>query len=122
MSLFIWKPRGIINEGAVRAIIAFLEEKEAASEKPFDRYVDIAAATAIDLEFQFVFDASLVRRLSYSARAPVKAAVLVYDMNNAHYIKMHALLTQGSPLKIRLFENRLEAAEWLGVSEQLLEG
>ena len=121
LSLFVWKPRGVIDEAGVRTIIAFLEAKEAASEKPFDRYVEIAPTTAFDLEFKFVFDASLMRRLSYSERAPVKAAILVSDVNNAHYAKMHALITKGSPLKIRVFEDRSEAALWLGVPAQRLE-
>lgn len=120
--LFIWKPKGIINEAVVSKVIAYLGEKEATSKEPFDRFVDVVDAEGVDLRFQFVFDASILRRLTYSTRAPVKAAILVSDVNNAHYLKMHALLTQGSPLKIRLFEKRSEAATWLGVSEQDLEG
>jgi hypothetical protein len=32
-----------------------------------------------------------------------------------HYARMHALLTQGSPLNVRVFQDREEAAQWLGV-------
>jgi ribosomal protein S3 len=32
-----------------------------------------------------------------------------------HYGKVHALLTRGSPIKVRVFQERKEAAEWLGV-------
>jgi hypothetical protein len=32
-----------------------------------------------------------------------------------HYARLHALLTQGSPIHVRVFQNRKEAAEWLGV-------
>jgi hypothetical protein len=32
-----------------------------------------------------------------------------------HYAKLHGMLTQGSPIKVRLFKHRDDAAEWLGV-------
>ena len=33
---------------------------------------------------------------------------------------MHAMLTQGSPIKVRIFEEREAAAKWLGVPVELL--
>jgi len=33
---------------------------------------------------------------------------------------VHALLTQGSPIKVRVFQDRKEAAQWLGVPIDLL--
>jgi hypothetical protein len=32
-----------------------------------------------------------------------------------HYGRLHALLTQGSPIKVRVFQDRKEAAQWLNV-------
>jgi hypothetical protein len=32
-----------------------------------------------------------------------------------HYGRLHGLLTQGSPINVRIFQDRKEAAEWLGV-------
>ena len=32
-----------------------------------------------------------------------------------HYGKLHAVLTQGSPITVRIFQDRKEAAGWLGV-------
>jgi hypothetical protein len=37
-----------------------------------------------------------------------------------HYAKLHALLTQGSPIHVRIFKERQEAAQWLGVPIELL--
>jgi len=34
---------------------------------------------------------------------------------------LHALLTQGSPINVRVFKDRQEAAGWLGVSIGRLE-
>jgi hypothetical protein len=32
-----------------------------------------------------------------------------------HYARLHALLTQGSPINVRVFKDRQEAADWLNV-------
>jgi len=37
-----------------------------------------------------------------------------------HYGKVHGLLTQGSPINVRVFQDRIEVAKWLGVPIDLL--
>ena len=37
-----------------------------------------------------------------------------------HYAKLHALLTQGSPINVRIFKDRKEVAKWLGMPVELL--
>jgi hypothetical protein len=37
-----------------------------------------------------------------------------------HYARLHALLTQGSPINVRIFQDREKAAQWLGVPIELL--
>lgn len=115
LGLFLWRPRGIVNEAAVNKIIASLGAKEAMSDKPFNRFTDTQEVDAIDLNFRYIFHVSLFRRLSYAGRPPVKSAILVTNITLAQYSRMHALLTRGSPLKVEIFEQREEAAKWLGV-------
>jgi uncharacterized protein (DUF2384 family) len=38
-----------------------------------------------------------------------------------HYARLHALLTQGSPINVHVFKDRKEAADWLGVPIEQLE-
>ena len=116
LRLLIWRPHGIVNENAVNKIIKFIGEEEAASQKPFNRFSDTLAADSVDLNFRYIFHVSLFRRLSYSGRPSVKSAILVTDATNAPHSKLHALLTRGSPIQVRIFEARDEAAAWLGVS------
>lgn len=78
-------------------------------------------ADAVELNFKYIFHVSLFRRLSYAGRPPVKSAILVTNETFGQYSKMHALLTRGSPLQVRLFESRAESAKWLGVSQETLE-
>ena len=51
---------------------------------------------------------------------PVRSAILVTSPTHAHWSKMHALLTQGSPLKVQIFKELNAAATWLGVPVDLL--
>jgi hypothetical protein len=118
--LLVWRPRGVLNEAALEQIVTFIGDREASSEVPFNRFTDTTAAEAIDLNFKHVFHVALFRRLSYAGRPPVKSAILVTSFTAAHYSKMHAMLTQGSSIKVRLFEERGVAALWLDVPVELL--
>ena len=121
LRLVTWRPRGILNEKAVNKIITFLAQEEATADKPFNRFTDTLLVEVIDLNLRYIFHVSLFRHLSYAGRPPVKSAILVTDQTLAHYSRMHALLTQGSPLQVRIFEEREKAAKWLGVSLETLE-
>ena len=121
LRLMTWRPRAVVNEKSVNAIIEFMAREEAASDKPFNRFTDATLVKAVDLNFRYVFHVSLFRRLSYAGRPQVKSAILVTDETLAHYSKIHKLLTEGSPLKVRIFDDRTETAKWLGVSNETLE-
>jgi hypothetical protein len=51
---------------------------------------------------------------------PIESAILATDATLIHYGKVHALLTQGSPINVRVFQDRKEAAQWLGVPIAIL--
>src|SRR5262249_19500631 len=113
--LLIYRPRGVVDEAALNKTLNALEDLEAKLEKPFDRFSDTSATDEVELNFKYVIQFSLHRRLAYAGHPPVKSAILATDSTMIHYGKMHALLTQGSPIKVRVFQDRAEAAQWLGV-------
>ena len=113
--LLIYRPRGVIDEAAVKRIVAVLEELEEKLQRPFNRFSDTLVADEVELNFKYVIQVSLCRRLSYAGHPPVKSAILATDSTMIHYARLHALLTQGSPINVRVFQDRKEAAEWLGV-------
>src|SRR5215471_3714066 len=119
--LMVWRPRGILNERVVNKLIAFIGNIEATDKRPFDRFTETRHVEAVDLNFEYIFHIALYRRLSYSGRAPVKSAFLLSSLAKAHYSKMLEIIMQGSPLKVRVFEDRTKAAKWLGVSIEQLE-
>jgi hypothetical protein len=119
-NLFIWRPRGVLDEAAINKVLGCLEDLEAKLPAPFNRFADTLAAHEVELNFKYVIQVSLHRRLAYTGRPPVKSAILATDATAIHYGRLHALLTQGSPIKVRVFQDREEATQWLGVPIELL--
>jgi hypothetical protein len=119
--LLIYRPRGVIDEAAVKRIVSVLEELEEKSQRPFNRFSDTLGADEVELNFKYVIQVSLCRRLAYAGHPPVKSAILATDSTMIHYARLHALLTQGSPINVRVCKDRQEAADWLGVPIERLE-
>jgi len=80
----------------------------------------LSALDAVDLNFDFVFHIALGRRLSAAPRPTVKSAFYVTSPTSTHYVKLHAMLTDYSPLHVALFTDRAAAARWLGVPLETL--
>ena len=118
--LIVWRPRGLLNREAVNRIITVIGELETTLKEPFNRFSDTVAADAVDLNFEYIIQVSLYRRSFYGKRPPIKSAILATDATLIHYAKVHALLTQGSPIHVRVFQDRKEAAQWLGVTIPIL--
>jgi hypothetical protein len=113
--LLVWRPRGMVNKAAVNKIITVIGELEFTSKEPFNRFSDTVAADAGDLNLKYIVSVSLYRRRFYGNRPPIKSAILATDATLIHYGNVHALLTQDSPIKVRVFQDRSEVAQWLNV-------
>jgi hypothetical protein len=113
--LLVYRPRGLVNKAAVNKIISVVGELEITLKEPFNRFSDTVAADVVDLNFEHIIRVSLYRRRFYGNRPPIKSAILATDATLIHYGKVHALLTQGSPIKVRVFQDRNEVARWLKV-------
>ena len=120
VSLFVWRPSGVLNEVQVDKILVFVVEQEKKLGRPFNRFTDMTALDAVELTFKYVFHVALYRRLSRRGREAVRSAFFVTDSEMARSIKLHALMTDHSPLKVAMFEDLAAAAKWLGVSVELL--
>ena len=118
--LLIYRPRGLIDEAAVNKIIAVIEEIEAATREPFNRFSDASEAHEVELNFRYVIEVSLHRRQAHAGRVPVKSAILATDSTLVHYARLLVMLTEGSSIKVRVFADRKEAAQWLGVPVEVL--
>jgi hypothetical protein len=113
--LLIYRPRGSIDEAAINKITSVIDDLEAATQEPFNRFSDTLEAHQVELNFRYVIHVSLHRRLAHKGRAPVKSAILATEPTLVHYARLLVLLTEGSSIKVRLFHEREAAAQWLSV-------
>jgi hypothetical protein len=113
--LLIYRPHGLIDEAAINTVTSVIEELEAKTQEPFNRFSDTSEAHDVELNFRYVIHVSLHRRLAHEGRAPVKSAILATEPTLVHYARLLVLLTEGSSIKVRVFHERDEAAQWLGV-------
>jgi hypothetical protein len=118
--LLVYRPRGLMNEASVNEVVEIIEDLEARLKEPFNRFFDTLGHDEVELNFRHVIQISLHRRLSYAGHPPIKSAILATDSTIIHYAKLHAVLTQGSPINVRIFKDRSEAAQWLGVPVEVL--
>jgi len=118
--LLVYRPRGLLNEASVNKIVSIIEDLEAKLQAPFNRFFDTLGHDEVELNFRYIIEISLHRVLSYMDRPPVKSAILATDTTIIHYCQLHAIITKDSPIKVRIFQDREEAAQWLGVPLQRL--
>jgi hypothetical protein len=118
--LLVYRPHGLINEAGINEVIGVIEDLEAETQEPFNRFSDTTDAHGVELNFKYVIRVSLHLRLSHKGRAPVKSAILATDSTLVHYARLLALLTQGSSIKVQVFQDREKAAQWLGVPIEVL--
>ena len=116
--LLIYRPRGLLSEQSVNRIVSVIEDLEANLQQPFNRFFDTLGHDEVELNFRFIIQISLHRVLSCLDRPPVKSAILATDNTIIHYCQLHAIITKDSPINVRIFKEREEAAQWLGVSLQ----
>jgi hypothetical protein len=121
LDLFVWQPRGILDETHIEQIITMLEEAEDEAQEPFDRFTDMSKLDQVEVSFDYIFRVSLYRRAVYGERSPVKSAFYVEDRATAELALTHAVVTAQSPLQVKVCLRKSDAAQWLGVSVSDLE-
>jgi hypothetical protein len=113
--LLVYRPCGVLNEQSVDKIVSIVGDLEAKLQEPFNRFFDTLGHDEVELNFRYVIQISLHRVLSYGDRLPVKSAILATDTTIGHYCQLHAIITEDSPINVRIFQKREDVAKWLGV-------
>lgn len=118
--LFIYRPRGLLDEVEVSRVVNVVSDLEVKLREPFNRFCDTSAIDRVELNYRYVIQVSLYRVLSYADRPVVKSAILAPDQTVAHYFQLHAIITRDSPITVRIFQQREEVSKWLRVPMQRL--
>ena len=120
INLLLYRPHGVLNEQSVNRIVSIIQDIEAKLQKPSNRFFDTLGHDEVELNFRYIIQISLHRVLSYFDRPPVKSAILATDSTIIHYCQLHAIIAEDSPITVHIFQDREEAAQWLGVPLQQL--
>ena len=113
--LLVYRPRGLLDETTINRIVSIIGDLEAKLQEPFNRFFDTLGHDEVELNFRYVIKVSMYRVLSYGDRPQVKSAILATDSTIGHYFQLHAIITEDSPINVRIFQKREDAAKWLGV-------
>jgi len=109
--LFVYRPRGLLNEASVNKVITVVENLEAKLKEPFNRFSDTTETDAVELNYRYVIQISIHRILWYADRPPVRSAILATDATIAHYYQLYAIIAEDSPIKVRIVQEREHAAQ-----------
>ena len=118
--LMVWIPHGVMDAQRIEQLINALAHEEALAQTYFHRFSDFSFVDRVNLDFDYVFNAALLRRLTHASGPKVKSALVVKSLEAMHYSKLYATLTERSSLQVRLFKNREAEASWLGFPVTLL--
>src|SRR5215471_17539109 len=113
--LFIYRPRGLLDEVSVARAVNVLGDLEKKLREPFNRFSDTSEIGRVELNYRYVIQVSLYRVVSYANRPQVKSAILAPDSTIGHYFQLHAIITKDSPISVRIFQQRENVAKWLSV-------
>ena len=53
--LFVWRPRGSLDEAAVNKVLVDLIRRETMAAQPFNRFSDLSFVESFHLTFKYVF-------------------------------------------------------------------
>jgi hypothetical protein len=119
LRLMAWHPAGVLDDDALNRSADFVEAEEASSPVPFNRYVDLDGVTEMRIRFGDTVDFTDRRRASY-AGPPVRAAIFCSRPVGFGVGRMYSTLMTGSAIQAQAFQDRGEAAAWLGVPLEAL--
>jgi len=116
----VFRPRGVLSEKRIRALVKSLDEAEKKAAKPFNRFTDLSQLFAVNMEIEAFLSVSLHRQSMYATRAPVKSAFYVTTEAVVRLAKVHSLVMESSFLNVKMFDSIGKAARWLRVPKAML--
>ena len=117
--LAAWQPIGTLDDKLLDHIMDWLLIVEKVA-LPLKRFVDLSRLTTISLQAAHVFKFSRKRIATYSARRPVRSAVFCETEVGFSIARLYETLMEESPIKVRAFRERADAARWLKVPANIL--
>jgi hypothetical protein len=105
-----------VDDCSAMEILDFLLALEAVAE-PFNRLLDLTAATEYSLSTATIREYAEKRLQNLAHLAPFRAAIIAPHPDSAAAGNLYATLMKGSKVEVGVFPNASAVAEWLGVPE-----
>ena len=118
-NLVAWQPKGVLDDLLLDEIGEWLCTVEKESP-PFERFVDLSRLTQIAVRTDHVFEFARKRAEEVAGMTRVNSAIFSDDWISFGIARLYEELMAGTPIDVRAFHDRAEAAAWLGVPVEIL--
>ena len=117
--LVAWHPQGVLDDRLLDDIGEWLCDAEKALAS-FERFIDLSRLTNVAVRTNHVFNFARKRAEQFAGAEPVKSALFCENWVGFGIARLYENLMMDTPIEVRAFQNREEAADWLGVPVEIL--
>jgi hypothetical protein len=119
-ALMVARPKGIFDTSEAVRIVEFIEIKETAFERGFDRFCDLTGLDSIHLTAAQVSELADRRRTFNPNTVRVKSAFFANHPLALGIARIYEQLLNSPRIEVRVFSELEAAAEWLAVKPDKL--
>ena len=119
-NLVAWRPKGILDDDLLDEIGEWLAAVESDSSH-FKRFVDFTLLTRVEVRSRHVFAFAQRRAVQVADLAPVNSALFSDEWIAFGIAGLYEELMADTPINVRAFQDRAQAAAWLGVPVDILQ-
>lgn len=115
-----WCPEGVLDLAMATEAVGLARFEEKVLDEQYDRFVDLSRITKVHLDFAELVALAAERRSASANRPIARSAFFANTIPSFAIAGMFAAFMEPSPIDVRVFRHLEEAAEWLGVTEEIL--
>jgi hypothetical protein len=115
--LAICRPRGRLDAHFPSQLLKFLSTQEGLPSEPFNRVLDLTLVTDVQLSSTEIWAYANARRDATAHLSPVRTAIITNDTAETVAL-VYATLMKDSKIEVRVFDDSISAADWLGVPRE----
>lgn len=117
-NLMAWQPRGVLDDEMLDQIAEWVTAIERVFMS-FNRFIDLSELTSIAIRNRHVFEFAKKRAAQFVGH-PVRAGLFSDGWVGFGIALLYESLMENTPIQARAFQDRGQAAEWLGVPPDVL--
>ncbi len=116
--LVICRPSGIVDELFALQLLNFLHALEEVAE-PFNRLLDLTGIISVPLENSEIYEYAEARREAPAQVPKLRTAIITSELDTEPAALLYSMLIKDSQVEVGVFPAASEAAQWLGIPEEI---